>query len=264
MHRIYLSKNPKALDIPVTGNTICIYHRYYAKILPWIDDCDFIEFKKFCDTSSKQDYFNRKQSVVFIGPNRMFNASSRNHPVFDILQYGLSGMERFVVDIAPYVGPLWRIFPHFSLAGLPFGEYTYSYLLESHYNSFQDGVRQDNPLDLESIREYARGNVHIEYDRFFSPPSIEVIPLPTSAHLAYQELKTDLFEENDNIAPIIKGLADFARSECKDRKIPQEHKIFETPDKIEIVRTDLKVDEYLTSQLVAKMDEVNQVCEVLK
>lgn len=264
MRRIYLSKNPKALDLPVIGPTVCIYHRHYAKILPWIDDCDFVEFKILCDTYQKRDYFEGKQTIVFVGPNKMFNASSRNHPVFDILQYGLPEVERFVVDIAPYIGPLWRIFPHFSLAGLPFGEYTYSYLLESHYNSFLDGVKPDNPLDLEAIREYAKGNVQIEYDQYFSSPSIETIHLPTSAHLEYQELKAALFEENDKIAPIIKGLTDFAKSVCKDRKIPMEHKIFETPDSIHITRTDLKVDEYLTSRLVAKVAEVNQVCEALR
>lgn len=264
MHRIYLSKNPKALDIPATGNTICVYHRYYEKIIPWIDDCDFVEFKTLCDTYQIRDHFEGKQSIVFVGPNKMFNASSRDHPVFDILQYGLSGMERFTVDIAPYIGPLWRIFPHFSLAGVPFGEYTYSYLLESHVNGFLDGARPDNPLDLDAIRAYARGHVMIDYDQYFTAPSIEVVPQPPSAHIEYQELKADLFEENNKIAPIIKGLSDFAKSICDDRKIPQEHKIFETPDNIRIVRTDLKVDEYLTSKLVAKMEEVNQVCKVLR
>lgn len=264
MRRIYLSKNPKALNIPTTGGAICIYHRYYAKMLHWIDDCEFVEFKDLCDTYQKRDYFEGKQTVVFVGSNKIFNASSRNHPVFDILQYGLAGMERFVVDISPYVGPIWRIFPQFSLAGLPFGEYTYSYLLESHYNSFLDGVRPDNPLDLEAIGEYARSNVSIDYDRFFSPPSIKVIPMSPSIHCDYQEVKEDLFEENNRIVPIIKGLSNFAKSVCNERKIPQEHKIFETPDNVQIIRTDLKVDEYLTSQLVAKMDEVNRVCGVLR
>jgi hypothetical protein len=183
----------------------------------------------------------------------------------ELLPYGLPKEIKLIsIDTSPYIGPLWRLWAHFYFTKTAFGEYTYSYLLESHFNGFQDGVRPENPLAYEKIREYASGNVSIEYERYFAEPIIEVIELTASAHVEYQELKADLFEEHDHIQKIIKGLADFAKESCPERRIPAEHKIFETSEKINIIRTDLKVDEYLTNCLLKKIDEVNAVCEVLQ
>jgi hypothetical protein len=63
---------------------------------------------------------------------------------------------------------------------------------------------------------------------------------------------------------IIKSLSNFAKASCPQRLIPAEHKIFETPDNVCIVRTDLKVDEYLTGRLLEKIREVNTVCEAMQ
>lgn len=264
MKRIFFSKNIKALVIPVAGKTICIYHKQYEKCLPWIDDCQFVEFGKLCDTFQEHDYFAGMQSVVFVGANKFFTTSTRFHPVFEILQYGLKGLERFAVDRSPYIGPLWRLFPHFSLAGIPFGEYTYSYLLESHYNSHLAGVRADNPLDIELIKQYAKGNVNIDYQRYFAEPKVEIVEMSDDVHEGYQALKEELFYEHSDINKIIKGLADFAKASCKDRLVPSEHKIFDMPDDVHIIRTDLKVDEYLTGKLLSKIEEVNRIVEAVQ
>lgn len=264
MNQIIFSKHIEDLELSIE-KAVCVYHRQYTRSLPTIDGAEFIEFNQLCESYENYEGFNNCKTVIFIGVNKMFNSSTRIHPVYELLPYGLPAETKLIsIDKSPYIGPLWRIWPHFYITKTPFGEYTYSYLLESHYNSFLDGVRSENPLDLRFIKQYAEGNVQIDYDRFFTSPSIKVIELPQAVHADYQELKADMFEENDKIAPIIKGLSDFAKSVCKDRKIPQEHKIFETPDNVQIIRTDLKVDEYLASQLVAKMDEVNRVCEVLR
>lgn len=264
MKRIFFSKNMKSLNIPVAGNTICIYHKQYEKCLPWMDDCQFVEFGKLCDTFQEHDYFTEKDSVVFIGANKLFTTSTRFHPVFEILQYGLNGMERFAVDISPYVGSLWRIFPHFSLAGIPFDEYTYSYLLESHYNSYLEGVRVDNPLDIRKIKQYAAENVSIDYQRFFAEPSVKIVEVSSDVHDGYLALKKELFYKYSDINKIIRGLVDYAKSACIERLVPSEHKIFEMPEEVHIIRTNLKVDEYLAGKLLTKISEVNQVVEALQ
>lgn len=260
---IFFSRHPERIEISA-GAAVCVYHKQYAAILPKVENCDYVEFGQICENFQTHDYFAGKDTVVFVGANKFFTPSTRFHPVFEILQYGLPGMKRYAVDVAPYIGPLWRIFAHFSLAGLSFGGYTYSYLLESHYNAYLEGAREDNPLALDKIREYAAGHVSIDYVQYFAPPSVEIINMPESIHREYQMLKARLFDEHDKINPIIKGLADFARSVCPQRLIPQEHRIFETPDAVRIVRTDLKIDEYLTNKLLKKIDEVNQVVEVLQ
>ncbi len=263
MKNIIFSKDISKIKIKAKA-AICIYHKYYAKILPQIENCEFVEFKYLCDNYQNTNFFNNKDTVVFVGANKFFTTSTRFHPVFEILQYGLEGMQRYSVDIAPYIGQLWRLWAHFSFANVEFGGYTYSYLLESHYNAFLEGAREQNPLSLENIKKYADGHVYIDYDRFFSDPKVEIVSLLPTVHDEYQKLKAKLFDENDKINPIIKGLSDFAKSVCPDRRIPQEHKIFETPDDIHIVRTDLKVDEYLTNKLLNKISEVNKVVEALQ
>lgn len=264
MKRIFFSKHVENLDIPTVGKTICIYHKQYAKCLPEIDNCEFLEFGKLCETFQEHDYFAGMQTVVFVGANKFFTTSTRFHPVFEILQYGLNGLERFAVDRSPHIGPIWRIFPHFSLAGVPFGEYTYSYLLESHYNSYLAGVRADNPLDVELIKQYASENVSIDYQKFFAEPKVEIIEMSSDVHEGYQARKEELFYEHSDINKIVKGLTDFAKASCKKRLVPYEHKIFETPEDVHVIRTDLKVDEYLTSELLNKITEVNRVVEALQ
>lgn len=264
MQRILFSKHPETLVVPAPAPAVCVYHKQYTKRLPAIEGCTYLEFGYLCETFNQIDHFAGVRSVVFVGANKFFNSSTRFHPVFDILQYGLSGVERFSVDTSPYIGPLWRLWTHFSFAGVPFGDYTYSYLLESHYNSYLDGVRAENPLSDDEIRQHARGNVLLDYDRYFSEPEITVIPVPAGVHAVYEERKEELFETEDSIAPILRGLSRVAKDACKERRIPAEHKIFETPDAVRIVRTDLKIDEVLTNILLEKMHEVNHICEVLR
>lgn len=264
MKSVTFTKHPENLVFDLERSA-CVYHKQYAKKLPKIPDCEFIEFEKLCQTFQTQDYFTGKTAVVFVGLNKMFTTSTRFHPVWDLLQYNMpAGIQKYCVDIAPYMGPLWRIWPHFNLAGIQTGEYTYSYLLESHYNAFLEGVRTENPLSIENIKEWAAGNVQIDYTKFFEEPSIKIIEMSEDVHEGYKTLKEDLFDTYDTIGPILKQLTAYAKEHCKERKIPQEFKIFETPEKVQIIRTDLKIDEYLTGKLVSKMEEVNHIVEVLQ
>ncbi len=262
MKSIIFSKHPEKIQIPASS-AVCVYHKAYMKCLPKVDNCVYVEFEHLCNTFQQNDYFADKDTVVFVGANKFFTPSTRFHPVFEILQYGLPGLKRYSIDIAPYIGPIWRLWAHFSFAGVPYGDYTYSYLLESHYNAYLDGAREDNPMAFNKIAQYAAGNVSIDYTRYFAEPSVRIVYLTEAVHREYQELKARLFDECSTITPIIRGLSRFASLHCRERHIPQEHRIFDFPDSIRIVRTDLKVDEYLTNKLLEKIAEVNKVVEVL-
>lgn len=262
--RILFSKRPEDLVINTPGPALCIYHRAYADRIPAIDDCEAIEFRCLGDSFRETDHFAGLRSIVFLGVNRFFSPSSRMHPVFDILQYSLPGVERYSVDTSPYVGALWRLWAHFSFAGVPYGTYTYSFLLESHCTAFADGIRAENPMSDEMIQSHARGNVRLDYDRYFGEPVVEVVSVDRAAHREYARLKEELFTTNTTAVPIIRGLSEFAQSVCPERAVPLERDIYDTPDSLKIVRTDLKVDETLTRFILEKMAEVNHICEVLR
>lgn len=263
MKSIILTRHPESMEIEARA-AVCVYHHQYARILPKVENCESVEFGWLCEHFQDRNVFEGRDTVVFVGVNKFFTPSTRFHPVFEILQYGLLGLRRYSVDIAPYIGPLWRLWAHWSFAGVEFGGYTYSYLLESHYNAWLEGVRADNPLSLDKIRQYAAGHVQVDYERFFAEPRVIMVSMPPSAHAEYQRLKAELFNKHDTIAPIIRGLAQFAQAAYPQRRIPQEHRIFEAPDDVSIVRTDLKIDEYLTKRLLEKIAEVNSVVEALR
>ncbi len=264
MKSIIFSRHPEEITID-NCNAVCIYHKAYKRCLPSIANCEYIEFGRVCDEYQSVNHFEGKDSVIFVGANKFFNPSNRFHPVFEVLQYGLpTNIRRYSVDIAPYVGPIWRLWTHFSFAGVPYGGYTYSYLLESHYNAFLDGLRDEDPMSLENIQRHSRGHIDIRYTRYFPEPKISIIAQSEWVHREYQALKEALFNRHDTIAPIIKGLSRFARECCAERRIPQEWRMFDSPDDIQIVRTDLKVDEYLTGELVKKINEANRVVEMLQ
>lgn len=263
MNRIILTKHPELLNIAAEA-AVCIYHKAYASILPRVDNCEYIEFNDYNSRYESYTGFDGRDTVVFVGTNRIITPATRIWPVFEHVPVYLPEDTRLIsVDISPYIGDIWRLWFHFYLTRVKTGDYTYSYLLESHYNAYLDGIRDENPLSYDTIRVWAEGHVTIDYDRYFAEPEVEIIKLDEETHAKYQMLKSELFDEYTDINKIIKWLSDFAKRHCKRRRIPQEHKLFESPDDIRIVRTDLKVDEYLTNKLLNKINEVNDVVKVL-
>lgn len=261
MRQIMFTRQPERLRLH--GRVVCVYHKHYRDQLPQLPDGHAIAFDALCDSYQTTDHFAAAEAVVFVGANKFFTPSTRFHGVFDLLQYGLLAIPCYSIDTAPYIGPLWRLWTHWSLARQPWDGYTYSYLLESHCNAYRDGARPDNPMADARISANAAGRVSIDYARWFSDPLEHIERLSPSVHADYQRLKASLFDAHDTIRPILKGLADFASAAYPARVIPQEHRLFAVPDRVRIVRTDLGVDNWLAAQLRAKIDEVNHVCALL-
>ncbi|MHA1395274.1 MAG: hypothetical protein ACTSRZ_17355 [Promethearchaeota archaeon] len=264
MRNIIFSKDIKNISLDIKGKTVCIYEKRYKKMLPQLKNTNFIEFSYLKNNYKNQNFFKDINNIVFIGLNKIFNLSSRIDPIFDILQYNLSNIQIFSIDTSPYIGDIWRIWTHFSFTRNDFGGYTYSYLLQTDYNKYLKGLSNKNPVSIEKIKEYAKNKVEIEYEIYFRTPQISIFKLPSTIHQKYQLLKKELFDKYNRIGPIIKDLSNFAKNCYKKRNIPQEHKIFDFPDDIKILRTDLKIDEYLTNKLIKKINEVNSVVKALR
>lgn len=227
------------------------------------DGARLLTVKAPADITLTMEEYQAADSVFMVGVSRLLTPSTRISPIWEHLFNTVDRKKIIAIDVPPYRGEIWRLWFSFWISGTDFDGYTYSYLLETHYKTWRDGKRPENPLSMERIRAHA-GDVQVEYERFFEPPSVAVVAMPPSIHRDYQALKAKLFDEHDDIKPIIKGLADFAKKAYRGRLIPQEHKMFDTPEAVRIVRTDLKVDEYLAGQLIDKIDEVNAVCEALQ
>ncbi|MFZ5986375.1 MAG: hypothetical protein ACOYWZ_04505 [Bacillota bacterium] len=265
MKKIIFSKQLQSLRIPCYEGTLCIYANQYKNILPNIENCKYIDFKYFANNFREVNFLQKIKRIIYVGLNKIFTLSSRNHPVFDLLQYNIpSNIEKYSIDLCPYFGEIWKIWIHFNFVGYDFGGYTYSYLLETNYNKFKEGISKDNPVSLEKIKEYAKNKIEIEYSYYFNKPTIQVKPVSEESMNEYSILKQELFEEHNQLSPILKKLSEFAQQCYKDRKIPRIIDIFNNPDNIIIFRTTLKVDEYLTNELLEKISEVNTLIKELK
>ena len=106
--------------------------------------------------------------------------------------------------------------------------------------------------------------VEIQYERYFGRIEEQVVEMSEEQHRQYQVLKGALFDKHDKINPIIKGLAEFAAQCLPEREMPTVGRIFDRPDDVKIVRTDLKVDEYLAGLVKAKVMEVNEKVRLLR
>lgn len=272
MRQIRLVEKPITFtsDIPslrLSGKGLGVYHKSFADRLPSGDGIEWVEFGRMSKEFRQRDPLSfGGECLVFVGLNRIFTPSSRIHPVFERLQTAPlpDGICAYSIDHAPYIGELWRLFAHWSFTRLDFGGYTYSFLLESHYKAFCDGAKPDNPLTVKKIAAYAKDKVDMDYEVYFKKqPMVEIIKMDQSVHRKYQDLKARLFDAHETIAPIIRGLSAFAQEACPARRIMRECDLFERPDNLRIVRTDLKVDEHLAGQLLAKVKEVNAVCRAI-
>jgi len=251
MNNIYFVKNTGDLELNVAGETLCLYHHEYAP--PELNGTK-LPFAAFLERYKHEDLLSSLDNLIFVGTNRIITPSTRTDPVFEILFTGVQ-MNKISVDNTPFISVPWRTWFHFGITNRPYGFYDYSYKAETDYNKYVDGFWDFNPFSLEELLKYSHGIARTDYDRFFDYEIIEVQVFPDVIS-AYQDLKDELFETERSPKAIINKLARFAQINCPHRKVPQPHVAWKKP-RLQIVKTNLRVDDYLVQCLRASMDLIN-------
>jgi hypothetical protein len=256
MTKIFFIKDIKNFKLKLEGESLCIYHKSYP--LPTIPNCKYIEFSKYEKEYIRNDNLENKKSIVFVGTNKIINPSNRIKPIFEIFN-GIKGFDLYSIDRVPFVCQPWRIFFHFFISGLFFDEYSYSYALQHDYERYLDNDSDINPLAIEKIINISKDYVYIDYKNFFTNIRISTVKISPEIKEQYQNLKKDLFEKEDSINRIILKLSNFAQDNCVKRNIPSVSSFFDTflysssdsllEQSLHIVKTDLKIDDYLCNNL---------------
>ncbi len=241
---IILAKDIGAGQLDVGSEAVCVRHRDYAAPITR-NGCLHVTHEEL--VADHRRALAGRNTMVVVGLSRIATPSNRTK-VGPLLWGPLDGVRRISVDRTLFVAEPWRAWWHFGAVGVRYREYTYSYLAESHWRAAQDGIR-DDPFSIEAIAECGAGVVRSEDERHFERIDVEVVAMPAQTHAAYQDLKARAFDEEHTAKAIIARLASFAAEACPQRSIPTASRLFAS-DAHRIVRTDLRVDEYLVNRLL--------------
>jgi len=190
----------------------------------------------------------------------MITPSNRTDMVWEVIYNNTQNIEKVVIDNLPFRADPWRIWFLFGAINRAYFNYTYSYIAETHYKMYVEGKLKENPFSLENIIEQGKGNIVSNYKAYFRDVRVSEIKLPQKTHEEYNKLKEQYFDEEDTINKIIRKLSQFAQSRCPKQVIPLKHTIFNKPI-LKIIKTDLKVDDYLVWEIEERVNLTNNILE---
>lgn len=253
MDSIYFVRDTARLTLELPGKVLCLNHKSCEP--PHIDGADFLSFAAFHARYDKEPALLDYDHVIFVGTNRIITPSNRTDPVFEVLFSGTRHIDKISVDNVPFLVQPWRAWFHFGITNTEYSVYDYSYKAESDWNKYLDGVSDYDPFSLEEMIKWSRPSVQVNYEKYFNWTVIEIQVLP-NVRAEYEDLKAELFETESGPKPVVQKLARFARAACPQRKVPQPHVAFRKPN-VQIVKTDLPVDDYLIDELISLMELTN-------
>lgn len=263
MASIYFVEDPATLWLDLTGSILCLYHPDYVPVP--IPNAITMPFPEFYDRYKIEPTLYEVDNIVFVGTNRIITPSNRTDPVFELLFTGVR-MNKLSVDTCPFISVPWRTWFHFGITNHTYGRYDYSYAAETDWKKAQDDLSDYDPFSLDEMLTFSRldGTVSVKRGTYFTDIQIVTVDVLPDIVDQYNDLRDELFETESGINPVLRKLIQFARSHCKQRRVPQMHIAFKRPRSIQIVKTNLKIDDYLVEQLLSRMQLVNNYLEAMR
>jgi len=254
---IYFVKDTSTFQITLPGETLCLYYKKYENQLPTIPNAAIMPFTAFQAQYRKRNLLSGIDNIVFVGTNRIITPSNRTKPVFELLFTGTRNINKISVDNVPFISQPWRFWFHFGITNTIYSDYDYSYAAETDYDKFQDELSDYNPFSLEEMVRWSKETVKVNYNAYFVDYEIIEIKLFPDVVDEYNTLKDKLLDTEPNINSVLRKLKKFAKARCRERSIPQLHSIFNNPNGLRIIKTNLGIDNYLTQQLVNIIKLIN-------
>ena len=265
MASIFFVDDPARLRLDLPGPVLCLHHQDYAPVqLP--DGATVMLWSEFYDRYKAEPGLIKVDNVVFVGTNHIITPSNRTDPVFETLFSGTREINKVSVDLCPFVSVPWRTWFHFGIVNRPYGRYDYSYACETDWNKAQDGLSDYDPFDLDEMLHWSKldGAVVVTRGDYFTDLQVITVDLLPDVVAEYQDLRDALLDTEKSVTPVLRKLAAFAREHCRQRHIPQPHAFFRKPEGVQIVRTNLGIDDYLTEQLLGLAQLTNNYLEAMR
>jgi hypothetical protein len=174
----------------------------------------------------------------------------------------LDGIERYSIDDKLFIVDPWRMWWHFGCAGIWFNECNTSFTLEGKWLRYIEGKEQ-NPCTKEALLQYGKGVIKAPAPFTFSSVDIQTIEMSADVHTGYLREKESAFSEETTINAIIARLSKYAQMVWPARLVPSFRSMFSSGS-INVVSTDLGVDQYLVSAIRARIDLLQFASEEFK
>lgn len=240
-----LARQPGAVRLDV-GPAVVVRHPRYE--WPQVSGAERVEWDAF--TADPRRWLRPERRLVVVGLTRLMTPGNRTDEVFEVLFNTSPDVEKISVDRALFVAEPWRAWFHWGLVGATYREYTYSYLAESHWRAAHDGEPREDPFTLNELVRWGHGVVEARDPAWFDDVTVEVVEVDAETDAAYQAEKALAFEEEHAAPALVRRLSAFAQRVCPQRSIPTAGRLFDR-QRHRIVRTSLRVDEYLVGELLA-------------
>lgn len=250
-HRIILASKPPPL--PDIGPAIAVVAKGYQAP----DGIPVHSVEQLLEEPSLMD--RSPLTLVVCGLSRLVTPSNRVR-LDPIWGWRRPGLRRISIDHLLFVGEPWRIWWHFSAVDQERWGFTDSFLAETRWKRAIE-EQQPDPFGVDSVIEKCRGVVRCVDAFRFGDVAVQTVRLQKHVHDEYAREKETAFRDVASIAGIIKRLAAFAQKAAPQRSIPSQSRLFASTSHT-IVRTDLGVDEFLTSQLLERIRLTNAIASL--
>ena len=237
--RIYLHRDPGALSLPVGDGGLCVTAKGYRapRTLPGCRHAAWPITR--ADMASVS-------TLVLVGWSKMVTPANRT-PISPIVLDPHPGLQRIVVDRWLFTSEPWRAWFAFGAVGAEYDGYTYSYLAESHWRAAQEGKRITDPFSADALTRWGRGVVTAP-DPWRIDLQETVVPVPDDVRAAYQDAKAAAFDEEHTEHALLRRLGAWVQERVPARRVPAPVDLWRS-ERVDVVRTDLGVDCYLTDRL---------------
>lgn len=236
---VYLHRDPGQLELTVGEGALCVTAKglRQPRTLP---QCRHATWP-----ITRAD-MHGVSTLVLVGLSKMITPANRT-PISPIVLDPHPGLQRIVVDRWLFVSEPWRAWFAFGAVGAEYDGYTYSYLAESHWRAAQDGKRERDPFSAEALTRWGRGVV-AAVDPWRIDLRERVIEVDAETKAAYQAEKERAFDEEHTENALLRRLGAFAQQAYPLRKMSAPQDLWRS-ERVDIVRTDLGVDRYLSARL---------------
>lgn len=252
---IVLTETPRHLDTSRWARPLCIHPSDGGGIV----GCESVPLDEFA--TAPRDYLADYETAIFLQLMDMMTPSNRTDDVWEVAFNQLS-MPTVSVDEYLFRSDPWRAWFHFGLVDAEYRDYTYSYLAESDYDQYFDGLTDDNPFSLAEIRTWGDGVIESRYRRYFRTFDVTVgYEADAAEEYEYSERLDDLFARKNTIGQVRRAMESYADELYPDRHLPTRHQLFRGSKEWELCITDLPIDRWKASYLQDLVDLTNGIGE---
>lgn len=168
-----------------------------------------------------------------------------------MMQIKHSCYKKIVIDAMPFVVNPWKFYFPYSFFDKSLLGYSHSYAFEAAIRNYEEDPTLDDPVDPVVLAGKVYPVTFINYRKFFNfSLSFDVYRITESELLGYEKLKKELFDGENSIKKIIGRLHAYASSMVVGYNVPLKlDRVYEWCGDVVIRRTNLKVDDYLCSEM---------------